>query len=102
MQYISHAYHQNSVEGLKNVDEALTCVGISHEDRLQIYKTLAAILHLGNIVFKENSLSEKCEISESSRVHLEHAARLLDIDEQMLERILLTRIIDLNGSDQIV
>ncbi|XP_055308258.1 uncharacterized protein LOC129572340 [Sitodiplosis mosellana] len=68
---------------------------------MQMYRILAAILHLGNIEFEEK-LSEKCEISELSRVHLEQSARLLKIDENILKSALLTRSIIVNGSDIIM
>lgn len=65
---------------------------------MQIYRILAAILHLGNVVFEEK-FSGKCTISELSRVHIEHSARLLEINVKILESALLTRTIVVSGSD---
>lgn len=86
---------------MEAIDGALNDVGISHADRMRIYKTLAAILHLGNVIIEEDILSEKCKISQLSKNHLEHAADLLNIDQQILETALLTRSIEVAGTDQI-
>lgn len=84
----------------QTVDENLEAVGIKSEERMQIYRILSAILHLGNIVFEEKS-SGKCEISAQSRTHLEHTVNLLKIDEKSLESALLSRTITVNISEKI-
>ena len=37
-----------------SMDKALSNLGITAQDRLSIYTTVAAVLHLGNITFEEN------------------------------------------------
>lgn len=76
-------------------------VGISSEKRTNIYKILGAILHLGNVNLEVNNTTEKCQISNLSRHHFEYAARLLNIDQQLLERTIFTRRIEINGRDPI-
>lgn len=84
------------------VDRTLAIAGIPDEKRKQIYKVLAAVLHIGNVVIEENVKSGKCQISEPSRIHFEHAAHILNIEQQFLETTLLTHTIEVNGSEQIM
>lgn len=86
--------------GLNDVDTKLAYIGITLERRVQMYKILAAILHLEKIVLEDDD-SGKCRISETSRKHFAHLTNLLEIDQQRLERSLLTHSIEVNGSDQI-
>lgn len=107
LQYLSHFRgdeHLKTFQDMNPIDDALASVGISNETRLQIYKTLAAILHLGNVVIEENSIfpSEQCKISNSSRKHFELVAQLLNIDQQELETVIMTRDIQLSGADKIM
>lgn len=84
------------------VDKALIDVGVTNEERIKIYKILAAILHLGNVIFEENPLVEGCQITNSSIDHFCYAAQLLEIEQKNLEVSLLTRKMEINGSDPIV
>lgn len=84
------------------MDKALERIGISHNERHRIYKILAAILHLGNVEIEDEIGSDKCKISEQSRKHLKCAAILLDIEQEVLEIVLLTRSIDVKGSEPIM
>lgn len=74
--------------------------GILHGEKMEIYKILAGILHIGNVVFEEN-ISGKCEITEQTRIHFKFAANLLNVDESTLERALVTHSIEINGSETI-
>lgn len=93
-------YNISYCHDLNDVDTKLECMGISRELRVEMYKILAAVLHLEKLVLEEDNAG-KCQISESSRMHLDHITNLLEIDEQSLERSLLTHNITVNGSDQI-
>lgn len=44
----------DDVNDFSAVDKALSNLGIDPQDRLAIYTTVAAVLHLGNIFFEEN------------------------------------------------
>lgn len=84
------------------VDKALIEVGLTNEERIQIYKIVAAILHLGNVQFEENSLMEGCRVADNTTDHLSYAAQLLGIEEKRIEMSLLTRKMEISGSDPIV
>lgn len=96
------ACRTNIIENLETVDRALESIGISHDERNRIYKIIAAILHLGNVDIEEENSFEKCKISELSKIHLQHTANLLNIGHQTLETALLTRTIEVNGSNPIM
>lgn len=84
------------------VDKALADVGVTSETRMKIYKILAAILHLGNVSFEENSLVEGCQIADSTANHFCYAAQLLEVEQIHLKTSLLTRKMAINGSEPIV
>lgn len=44
----------DDVKDFSAVDKALSNLGINPQDRLAIYTTVAAVLHLGNIHFEDN------------------------------------------------
>ena len=44
----------DDVRSFANLDKALGNLGISNNERLAIYTTVACVLHLGNIQFEEN------------------------------------------------
>ncbi|RCN51037.1 myosin head [Ancylostoma caninum] len=64
------------------LDASLEIVGFSEEQRQIIYKTLATILHLGNMYFRQrrNTEDESEYVEVSNDVELKWAAYLLDVD----------------------
>lgn len=78
-----------------NVDQMLVNLGVSENDRNIVYKTLSAILHLGNIEFKSTDTSE---ITDSTKKHVNIAANLLKILPEELEKAILFRTIDVARS----
>ncbi|KIH68671.1 myosin head, partial [Ancylostoma duodenale] len=64
------------------LDASLEIVGFSEEQRQIIYKTLATILHLGNMYFRQrrNTEDETEYVEVSNDVELKWAAYLLDVD----------------------
>lgn len=95
-------YHTKKFQDFAAVDRALSNVGVSSEDKLQIYEILAGILHLGNVIFEEDTTSGKCKVADRTKNHIKYAAELLRIDQQVLEASLLTRDLEVNGSDSIM
>lgn len=88
-------------EEFKAMDKALIHIGMENEIKMKVYQILAAIPHLGNIVFVDNSTEDGCMVADSTKIHLCHAARLLEIRQQDLEMNLLTRKMNVAGSEQI-
>ncbi|VAI61570.1 unnamed protein product [Triticum turgidum subsp. durum] len=91
------------LEGINNEDEywktkrAMDIVGISRSDQDAIFRTLAAILHLGNIEFSPGKDSDSSKIKDStSNFHLQMTATLLMCDPDLLVSSLCTRSIHTN------
>ncbi|XP_066332641.1 protein OPAQUE1 [Miscanthus floridulus] len=88
------------LEGTNNEDEywktkrAMDIVGISREDQDAIFRTLAAILHLGNIEFAPGKDTDSSKIKDSiSNFHLQTAAKLFMCDSDLLVSTLCSRSI---------
>ncbi|KAL3361022.1 hypothetical protein AABB24_014107 [Solanum stoloniferum] len=88
------------LDGVSNAEEytktrrAMDIVGISQEEQEAIFRTLAAILHLGNIEFSPGKEHDSSVIKdEKSRSHLQMAAKLFKCEVQLLVTTLCTRSI---------
>lgn len=91
------------LEGINNEDEywktkrAMDIVGISTKDQDAIFRTLAAILHLGNIEFSPGKEPDSSIIKDStSNFHLQMTAKLLMCDPDVLVASLCSRSIHTN------
>ncbi|KAK9083352.1 hypothetical protein Scep_029823 [Stephania cephalantha] len=72
---------------------AMDVVGISQEEQDAIFRVVAAILHLGNIEFEKEEVSEHAVIKDDqARFHLQMTAELLMCDPQALEDALCKRV----------
>ncbi|XP_073014429.1 protein OPAQUE1-like isoform X1 [Typha latifolia] len=88
------------LEGLSNAEEylktrrAMDIVGISFSDQEAIFRTLAAILHLGNIEFSPGKDYDSSIIKDpKAKFHLQMAANLFMCDPDLLVATLCTRSI---------
>ncbi|XP_015572900.1 myosin-15 isoform X2 [Ricinus communis] len=101
----SHFHYLNQskiyeLEGVSNAEEyiktrrAMDIVGISHENQEAIFRTLAAILHLGNIEFSPGKEHDSSTVKDQrSSFHLQMAAALFMCDVNLLLATLCTRTI---------
>ncbi|KAF3793945.1 Myosin-11 [Nymphaea thermarum] len=72
---------------------AMDVVGISEKDQDAIFRVIAAVLHLGNIVFaKGKEIDSSVLKDDQSRFHLSMTAELLMCDPQSLENALIKRV----------
>lgn len=78
----------------QNMDKALNHMGVSEDERLSIYKVVAAVLHIGNISFSDSSEDSKggCSMSDSSEHSLNTASSLMGVDPIDLRQSLLSRV----------
>ncbi|DAZ99842.1 TPA: hypothetical protein N0F65_008585, partial [Lagenidium giganteum] len=86
-----------------NVVKNMEAVGITAEERKNIYRQLASILWIGNIHFKEvtDEAHNKCAVvEESSREALETSAELLGISAESFEAMLTYRTLNIGKADQ--
>lgn len=79
---------------------ALKTVGLSSKDIDIVFQRIAAILHLGNVTFEEDSNGfAKISDDANSQESLDIAGILLDTDAKHLEFSLLNRDIQVNSSN---
>ncbi|GMT28366.1 hypothetical protein PFISCL1PPCAC_19663, partial [Pristionchus fissidentatus] len=84
----------NDAEQLNVVVKALEGIGLKLEKIGEIVSVLAAILHLGNIAFIEDTTDMRagCKVDPSTEVHLSHASSLLGVETSELRSALTCRI----------
>ncbi|PSS11638.1 Myosin-15 like isoform 1 [Actinidia chinensis var. chinensis] len=84
----------NSAEEYITTRRAMDIVGISHEEQEAIFRTLAAILHLGNIEFSPGKEHDSSVIKDQKATfHMEMAANLFMCDVNILLATICTRSI---------
>lgn len=77
--------------------EAMRIVGLQQHHVEAVLRTVAGVLHLGNVEFSNNSSDEAGVEEGASMEALEAAARLLGVSDLGLEAALTTRAIDARG-----
>lgn len=84
----------DDVEDFMELDKALARMDVNEYDRLQIYTTVAAVLHLGNIEFEDNPEDTRggCRVAIHKEKSLLIAAKLLEIDPSELKQALVSRV----------
>ncbi|XP_062324379.1 unconventional myosin-VI-like isoform X5 [Osmerus eperlanus] len=72
---------------------AMKKIGLDDTEKLDLFRVVAGVLHLGNIDFEETgSTSGGCTLKKQSGRPLEHCAELLGLDEGDLQVSLTTRV----------
>ncbi|PON39635.1 GPCR kinase [Trema orientale] len=101
----SHFHYLNQsrtyeLDGVSNAEEyiktrrAMDIVGISHEEQEAIFRSLAGILHLGNIEFSPGKEHDSSVLKDQkSTFHLQMVANLFMCDVDLLLATLCTRSI---------
>lgn len=89
-------------QDLALIDKALIDIGVPVEERVRMYRTLAAIIHLGCLNFEEDPSIEGCKIAAATRIHFIHAAQLLGIEKRVFEEYLLKKKMEVRGSEPIL
>ena len=70
-------------------------IGLTTKIKLDIYRTVAAVLHLGNINFEDDPESSKggCKITSITEKSLSITAEMFGIDQRDLRNALITRVL---------
>uniref|UniRef100_A0A452SWK7 Unconventional myosin-VI n=1 Tax=Ursus americanus TaxID=9643 RepID=A0A452SWK7_URSAM len=72
---------------------AMKKIGLDDEEKLDLFRVVAGVLHLGNIDFEEaGSTSGGCNLKNKSTQALEYCAELLGLDQDDLRVSLTTRV----------
>ncbi|KAI3385801.1 hypothetical protein SNEBB_000842 [Seison nebaliae] len=81
-------------------DSAMSQVGLTADTKFLIYRTIAAILHLGNIQFDESDDSKDgSRIVDNSKESLELTAQMIDVSIDELKSRLIYRTISSGGTE---
>ncbi|KAL4420012.1 hypothetical protein ABPG75_007110 [Micractinium tetrahymenae] len=87
----------DDAEEFRHTLEAMRIVGLQQRHVDVVLRTVAGVLHLGNVDFTINSSDEAAVAGPDSLAALETAARLLGVSDVGLEAALTTRAIDARG-----
>lgn len=70
-------------------------MGLSSQEKLNIYSTVAAVLHLGNVNFEDDPESTKggCKITAATEQSLSITSEMLGLEPRDLRNALITRIL---------
>ncbi|XP_036075437.1 unconventional myosin-VI isoform X7 [Rousettus aegyptiacus] len=72
---------------------AMKKIGLDDDEKLDLFRVVAGVLHLGNIDFEEaGSTSGGCNLKNKSSQSLEYCAELLGLDQDDLRVSLTTRV----------
>ena len=83
----------DDLKEFKATQDAFKLLGFSSKEQQNIYKILAGILHLGNVIFESGTGkmdSESCSILKSDP-SLKHFAELFEIEEDQIRKWLCNR-----------
>ncbi|KAF0689084.1 Aste57867_19356 [Aphanomyces stellatus] len=105
----SFLQHENrTIDGINDADafaelsHHMTAVGVSEDEQRTIYQQLAAILHLGNVVFVagvDESHNPCCSIDPSTKEALDIAATLMGVTAASLEDMFTVKALTINRSE---
>lgn len=84
-------------EDFKHTKRAMNIIGIPESTQSNVFKLLAAILHLGNLEFKAGKGKDSSEVS-SSQSDLDFCASLLGTQFGMLVSALTSRTVSTGGN----
>ncbi|KAK6628369.1 hypothetical protein RUM43_002181 [Polyplax serrata] len=81
-----------------SMDQALSRLGLTDQNKLDIYTIVAAVLHLGNVTFEDNPQDSKggCQVCPVSEKSLVTAATLLGVDKGELRQALVSKVMMTN------
>ena len=84
----------HDAEEFRHLDQSMNCVGLSPQEKMDLFRVVAAVLHLGNVNFEEETLNKKggSVIASKSKVSLQGTANLLGIEPEELQRSLTSRV----------
>uniref|UniRef100_A0A8C4QSW8 Myosin VIb n=1 Tax=Eptatretus burgeri TaxID=7764 RepID=A0A8C4QSW8_EPTBU len=76
----------------KRMCSAMQRIGLNESEKLDLFRVVAGVLHLGNIHFEETGSSSGCGLTLSSEQCLECCAELLGLDQEDLCESLTCRV----------
>lgn len=96
MQYLTGYTPASTLQlqgAFEELDKSLAKLDLSESARFEMYKLVAAVLHLGNILFEENS-NNGCGLTTDTAQSLEAVADLAGININKLRKELTHKTIE--------
>jgi len=83
----------DDVNDFKKMDQAMTHMALTDNDKLAIYSVIAGVLHLGNVAFEDDPQSKGgCKVSGQTEGSLIIAGQFLGCDKDDLKKSLVSRV----------
>lgn len=82
---------KEDAEGMASLRLVMKTLGFTKKVQSSIFQTLAALLHLGNVEFDQETFHANDQAYVKNRDHLEFVAELLEVDAEALESALTNR-----------
>jgi myosin-6 len=81
-------------EEFSHLTHSMDCIGLTPSEKADLFRVVAAVLHLGNVSFEENTNDKKggSVVSVGSMTSLEGVAGLLGLEKAELQRSLTSRV----------
>lgn len=79
----------DDLEDLASTREAFTLLGVNASKQVDIFRIISGILHLGNILFNEES-DDRCTVPKTDK-HLPLMAEMLGVDGEQMRKWLCNR-----------
>jgi myosin-7 len=89
---------KNDLHNFKETVDCLTQIGLSQEEQESVFAIAAAVLHLGNVTFKESGSGDHfAMITPESESYLKKACILLGLDVNDVSDAILTKLLTIGG-----
>ena len=74
-------------------DEAFDILKFTPEEKMDCYKLISAIMHMGNMKFKQRAREEQAEVDETAMDEAKHASKMYEVDnDQLLNALVKPRV----------
>ena len=89
----------DDAQDFKTVDQDLKNLGMDDQERVNVYTTIASVLHIGNITFEDDPDDNRggCRITNGSENSLQITAKLMGLDADELRRALTARVMQVHN-----
>ncbi|KAF4514135.1 UNVERIFIED_CONTAM: hypothetical protein B566_EDAN019190, partial [Ephemera danica] len=84
----------DDIKDFSEMDKALSRLGLSDADKMNIYGAVASVLHLGNVSFEENPEDTKggCRVCGRSEKPLALSAAMMGVEREELRQALVSKV----------
>ena len=89
---------KNDLNDFQETMDCLTRIGLTEDEQENVFAIAAAVLHLGNVTFKESASGDhSAVITPESESYLQKACNLLGLDMKVVSDAILTKLLSIGG-----